>query len=552
MSCEISGSILDSTTLSGSNATNSTINSSTATNSVISNSPNTVINSTVTNSTIENSTVMHGTINNSFIYHSNLTSLTTLTANVTSDYCYSGSIIYNSLTYLCPISLESVYDQCGDIAETCQGFETCTSCAADCGACPAEDSDDGTGGSGGGGTTSTSGLSTCETDWECSEWSSCQPSGQQSRSCNDLNGCKPEESILDESQPSESQSCSYESCDDGIMNQDEDNIDCGGVCDECVACETDEDCPVGSCINNVCVTYTPSGGAFQYLEEVLIDYTPYWIGFIFFIILVAIIVYLERKYRRKHLLTKTLPSQKPKKRLESWWPIMKKPLHHESEQINIRLQDVKAGKVKEDSEKVTLDDRLASINQKILDLRKEVHVEPVQKAKPSIVRRVKERFLDRELQEVSRKAHGYSKPKVKRKITKLRNELAEINEELRDVSVNGKGKIITRLSYTRGKVSSKSKQKRLQQELKETERQISSPTVIAAPKVDHSKKLLRVENELANLDNFVPKQKKVKRKPKKVKKKVVKKKIKRRKPNYKKIKQLNDELSQVEEDLYDL
>lgn len=47
-----------------------------------------------------------------------------------------------------------------------------------------------------------------------------------------------------------------DTCDDGIKNADETDVDCGGSCDSCAVgmdCVENEDCASGTCTNNVCV-----------------------------------------------------------------------------------------------------------------------------------------------------------------------------------------------------------------------------------------------------------------------------------------------------------
>jgi len=67
----------------------------------------------------------------------------------------------------------------------------------------------------------------CTPDWQCEGWNECID-GQQGRECTDANGCG-----LDEGKPATSQSCTPpETCSDGIKNQDEREIDCGGVCEK--------------------------------------------------------------------------------------------------------------------------------------------------------------------------------------------------------------------------------------------------------------------------------------------------------------------------------
>lgn len=124
------------------------------------------------------------------------------------------------------------------------------------------------GGGGGGGSSSTGTASTCTEDFYCYDWSTCQYTkaissvdertinitgvrgtkqytldeplaegeevfyeGYQYRECIDTRFCT-------ERTLTYARSCSYEPhCDDGIQNQDETGIDCGGVCGPCSTCE---------------------------------------------------------------------------------------------------------------------------------------------------------------------------------------------------------------------------------------------------------------------------------------------------------------------------
>ncbi|MFT4303835.1 MAG: CARDB domain-containing protein [Candidatus Woesearchaeota archaeon] len=64
----------------------------------------------------------------------------------------------------------------------------------------------------------------CESNWECNEeWSWCE-NNIQKRTCVDLNECKADRE--------EERECEqhHETCYDGIQNQNEEGIDCGGVC----------------------------------------------------------------------------------------------------------------------------------------------------------------------------------------------------------------------------------------------------------------------------------------------------------------------------------
>jgi uncharacterized repeat protein (TIGR01451 family) len=97
------------------------------------------------------------------------------------------------------------------------------------------------GGGGGGGSWYTQPVAEQETtecmdDWICDLWSDCSASGIQTRVCH-LNDY--EECTLIMAKPPETQSCTapyvapVESCFDGLLNQGEEGIDCGGPCAAC-------------------------------------------------------------------------------------------------------------------------------------------------------------------------------------------------------------------------------------------------------------------------------------------------------------------------------
>jgi hypothetical protein len=111
---------------------------------------------------------------------------------------------------------------CGD--SICIG-EDCTTCPQDCGTC------DG-----------------CNERWVCTDWSNCIVGELQTRSCKEITACDDPKGS-----PQVARVCPN-SCSDGKKNQNEDAVDCGGVCPACPACsdgqmngaETDIDCG-GSC-----------------------------------------------------------------------------------------------------------------------------------------------------------------------------------------------------------------------------------------------------------------------------------------------------------------
>ena len=68
----------------------------------------------------------------------------------------------------------------------------------------------------------------CTPDWECSEWHNCIKS-VQARECIDTNECGSFEG-----RPDVVRSCNM-LCFDKIQNQDEEDVDCGGICESCEA-----------------------------------------------------------------------------------------------------------------------------------------------------------------------------------------------------------------------------------------------------------------------------------------------------------------------------
>ncbi|MGV8162926.1 MAG: hypothetical protein ACP5N2_06365 [Candidatus Nanoarchaeia archaeon] len=83
-----------------------------------------------------------------------------------------------------------------------------------------------TGGGGGGG----GGRTFCEPEWSCRDWSKCFINSTQFRTCIDLNGCD-----LDELKKDFWKECTYvPTCYDGVQNQGETGIDCGGPCAACM------------------------------------------------------------------------------------------------------------------------------------------------------------------------------------------------------------------------------------------------------------------------------------------------------------------------------
>ncbi len=90
----------------------------------------------------------------------------------------------------------------------------------------------GSGGGGGG-----RGSGSCTPQWECTEWSDCGYfSGTRTRECTDKRNCR-----TDVSKPSETDQCrGIPACSDGLWNNGEEGIDCGGNCEPCEGAEVQQ------------------------------------------------------------------------------------------------------------------------------------------------------------------------------------------------------------------------------------------------------------------------------------------------------------------------
>jgi hypothetical protein len=76
----------------------------------------------------------------------------------------------------------------------------------------------------------------CIENWKCSEWGPCLEIGNQLRQCTDLNSCGTFHYKPAQTQVCKKESQNKASCYDGIKNQDETGIDCGGLCQPCSTC----------------------------------------------------------------------------------------------------------------------------------------------------------------------------------------------------------------------------------------------------------------------------------------------------------------------------
>ncbi|MBR9692145.1 hypothetical protein GOV06_05165, partial [Candidatus Woesearchaeota archaeon] len=231
-----------------------------------------ISNSTFDNSHVEYSVVSNSIVNQSDIYHSNTLTIHDLyvaNSNITNENVYAGNVTYAGFIYRIPIdltspwTLQNIYAKCGDGAcvspNACGNDNNYPICNVDCGTCPSAPAPTAVGR--GGGTT------ICGEEWNCTEWSPCLPNGTQWRTCWDLNRCDDlyNQRIITNVQefikPEENRSCEYYlGCQDGILDYDETDIDCGGPgckpCGDGKQCMSDSDC-INSCNATSGLCYTP-------------------------------------------------------------------------------------------------------------------------------------------------------------------------------------------------------------------------------------------------------------------------------------------------------
>ncbi len=125
----------------------------------------------------------------------------------------------------------------------------------------------------------------CVENWVCSEWVPCT-NGITERTCFDANECGTEQN-----KPDVEISCDevLVYCNDGVLNQDETDVDCGGeVCKACAEggiCLVNADCEVGDCIDGVCGKEVPAPA-----EEDLVPKDMLFVMFL--VILGSVLLYL--------------------------------------------------------------------------------------------------------------------------------------------------------------------------------------------------------------------------------------------------------------------
>ncbi|MEA3378511.1 MAG: Ig-like domain-containing protein [Nanoarchaeota archaeon] len=139
--------------------------------------------------------------------------------------------------------------------------------------------------------------------WICSDWSICSPMGIQTRECEDLHKCGTLRN-----KPEESQSCKYvaiPSCFDGVQNQNEVLVDCGGICKPCPTCddlvqnqgEKGIDCG-GPCFACKEVREPAKISKLVFSKEGFVKLNKYWL---FWFIISLVILSLIRFGRHIHL-----------------------------------------------------------------------------------------------------------------------------------------------------------------------------------------------------------------------------------------------------------
>ncbi|MBW3021912.1 hypothetical protein KY328_03260, partial [Candidatus Woesearchaeota archaeon] len=120
---------------------------------------------------------------------------------------------------------------CGD--NMCDLDESCSSCSLDCGACSVVEQPTSVLTRILGFFRSITGLAVegCEEAWWCRDWGPWNEQGYRTRKCGDINECG---TTL--TKPKVTDYCEYieQGCSNGLKDQTETGIDCGGVCDPCI------------------------------------------------------------------------------------------------------------------------------------------------------------------------------------------------------------------------------------------------------------------------------------------------------------------------------
>ena len=260
---------------------------------ITSNSGSTTITVTLSAATDENATCAFA------ISDLNFTSMTNMSS--TSSTSHSNSISYSSDTS------GRYYARCLDNYGNTMNFSNSTAFNADVQETSSSSSSSSSSGGGGGGGAGSGYV--CSLNWKCDEWSSCE-NEEQTRKCVlvgvpvfTLNQKCPQDTI-----PEQSRSCAVpevkkETCSDGTKNQDEEDIDCGGVCEPCKKPIIKNNATQNQNLITGAVVGTNLGFSWNNLWIVLA------------IILALFAVFLYGKYSHKRLFRKEKLSEEEMKKL---------------------------------------------------------------------------------------------------------------------------------------------------------------------------------------------------------------------------------------------
>jgi hypothetical protein len=136
------------------------------------------------------------------------------------------------------------------------------------------------------------GAELCLENWTCTAWGPCT-GATQTRTCSDINNCLNTPILIPK--PQTSQTClnlPQATCNDGIRNQGEVEIDCGGPCNPCKSCYDD----MKNCHDGGCETGVDCGGPCDVcILKDANESSSFWIIFIS-ILLIAILLMIGYWY----------------------------------------------------------------------------------------------------------------------------------------------------------------------------------------------------------------------------------------------------------------
>jgi len=150
-------------------------------------------------------------------------------------------------------------------------------------------------------------LTACYENWNCTDWGPCMPDGMQYRECFDTNSCDEKYNqriisrIYTAKRPKLEQNCTYAvlaSCNNGIKDAYETDIDCGGNCPSCEdgkSCLIDSDC-INKCDADRGICYTspaievPAAPAISLLARIFGFIFSNWLYLIVLLAIIAVII----------------------------------------------------------------------------------------------------------------------------------------------------------------------------------------------------------------------------------------------------------------------